>query len=79
MWGATDSRENTVSVLLNPIVAVETLLFMKPLFSNGWCIVYYLEVIASNESTCQNNNILERRVAPIPMVEHYFFLKVETA
>jgi hypothetical protein len=41
-----DRTENTVPLLLFPIVAVQTCLFAKPLLSNGCCIFAYLVVVA---------------------------------
>jgi streptomycin 6-kinase len=41
-----DRTENTVPLLLYPIVAMETRLFAKPLPSKGYCIFVYLAVVA---------------------------------
>jgi hypothetical protein len=45
-----DRTENTVPLLLFPIAAVQTCLFVKPLLSNGSCIFAYLVVVAQQRS-----------------------------
>jgi hypothetical protein len=42
----TDRIENTVLLLLFPIVTVQTCLFVKPFLSNGCCIAVYFAVDA---------------------------------